>query len=227
MQQQRRCLLLVLSNLTVGVAGRTLLQGINIRLREGEFVGLLGPSGCGKTTLLRCVSGLSDPLGGDIHFRGEPVPEARRPCYRRRVVLVHQNPVLCDTSVVGNLRLPFTFKSLQSEPFPLKRAEELLGVFGISIQRLSQDALSLSVGQQQRVCLVRALLLQPEILLLDEPTSSLDEKARASVESTFVEEARGRKMSALLVTHDRSQARRICDRVVDLGPHIPEGVEYA
>lgn len=211
----------------MGVDDHILLQNINIRLREGEFVALLGPSGCGKTTLLRCVSGLSDPPKGDILFRGDPIPETERPWYRRRVVLVHQNPVLCETTVIQNLRLPFGFKSLQSEPFPRDRAEELLAVFGISARRLEQPALSLSVGQQQRVCLVRALLLQPEVLLLDEPTSSLDEQARASVEKTFVEEARSRKMSALLVTHDQSQARRICDRVVDLVPHIPEGVEYA
>jgi len=214
--------LLELSGLSAGTDGRVLITGLDLCVREGEFVALLGPSGCGKTTLLRAVSGLIDPLEGAVRLRGEEAPGDHWPSFRRRVVLIQQTPVLLDRTVEENLRRPFDYDSAGEAGFPGDRAVSLLEVFGVDESRMSQNARSLSVGQQQRVCLVRALILQPEVLLLDEPTSALDPESVRSVEEVFVREARQRGMSALLVTHDRAQAERVCDRSVELQPYLTE-----
>lgn len=214
--------LLQLRDLSVQAQGTPLIRGLDLCVRQGEFVAVLGPSGCGKTTLLRAVSGLVDPLEGEVLLRNVIAPAGQWPEFRRRVVLIQQTPVLLDLTVEENLRRPFQYQSSEGQGFPLDRAVSLLESFGVDGSRLGQPARSLSVGQQQRVCLVRALLLQPEVLLLDEPTSALDPEAVRSVEEVFVTEARNRGLSALLVTHDRAQAERVCDRSVALAPFLTE-----
>ncbi len=214
--------LLELQSLSVATDSEPLIEGLDLCVREGEFTALPGPSGCGKTTLLRTVAGLIDPMAGRVALRGKAAPGGDWPSYRRKVVLIQQTPVLLDETVEVNLARPFQYDSSGESAFPRERALELLGVFGVSRSRMSQAARTLSVGQQQRVCLVRALLLQPEVLLLDEPTSALDPESVRSVEDVFVTEARNRGMSALLVTHDRAQADRVCDRSVALQPYLTE-----
>ena len=212
--------LLELKNVIVGNDSTPLIKNLDLCVNEGEFVALLGPSGCGKTTLLRAISGLIDPMGGTVLLKNEPAPVTTWPEFRRRVVLIQQTPVLLDDTVKNNLNRPFRYQSANEQKFPEDKAVELLNNFGVDPSRMQQNAHSLSVGQQQRVCLIRALLLQPEVLLLDEPTSALDPEAVRSVEDLFVTEARHRGLSALLVTHDRSQAQRVCDRSVSLESYL-------
>ena len=207
--------LLQLRNISVGNT-KPLIKNLDLCVNQGEFVALLGPSGCGKTTLLRAISGLIDPLEGQILLHDDPSPCGSWPDFRRRVVLIQQTPVLLDDTVENNLQRPFQYQSAKGKQFPAKKAKKLLSNFGLDPSRMQQNAHSLSVGQQQRVCLIRALLLQPEVLLLDEPTSALDPQAVRSVEDLFVTQARNSGLSALLVTHDRDQAKRICDRSVSL-----------
>ncbi|HIJ66317.1 MAG TPA: ATP-binding cassette domain-containing protein, partial [Candidatus Hydrogenedentes bacterium] len=160
-------------NLAVGAAGGAILTGVNLTAAPGELVAVTGPSGCGKTTLLRTVAGLLDALSGTIHLDGHTPAAFGWPQYRRRVVLVDQQPVLLDRSVEENLKRPFSYQSANGG-FPAARARTLLDRLGLEPDRWDQRARALSVGQQQRVCLVRALLLAPALVLLDEPTSALD-----------------------------------------------------
>lgn len=205
-----------MKELSVSAGGRVLVSGIGITLEKGEMVALCGPSGCGKTSLLRAVAGLDDPASGSVLLNGRTPHETGWPRFRRSVVLVDQKPVLLPGSVRDNLALPFTYTVAAGAPFPESEAVALLDSFGVTRDRFTQEARTLSMGQQQRVCLARAFLLKPDVLLLDEPTSALDPEAVSSVENTLRTETRRRGLSALIVTHDREQARRLCDSTVDL-----------
>lgn len=209
------------SGLAVSAGGVPLLSGLSFTLCPGEAAAFLGPSGCGKSTLLRAVSGLIPPDAGDVQLRGKPPAEWGWPAFRRAVVMLDQRPVVRDDTVGATLRRPFLFHSAQ-EPFPEARARELLDRLQVGADRFGQRARSLSVGQQQRVCLIRALLVQPHVLLLDEPTSALDPDAMAGVEEVLHSEMSTRGLALVLVTHDRTQAERLCSRVFKLSESMPD-----
>lgn len=210
--------LLSVEGFAVAAGGVPLLEGVGLTLGPGEILGLTGPSGCGKTTLLRAVAGLIDAARGQVRFNAKPRETLGWPQYRRRVVLVDQRPALIDDTVKANLARPFEYRTAQT-PFPLARAGELLQRTGLDPERLGQAARSLSVGQQQRVSLVRALLLDPAALLLDEPTGALDEDSVSAVEGLIREEAHRNRIGVLIVTHDKALATRLCDRQIDLKNH--------
>lgn len=196
-----------------------MLEGVQVSVGRGEVVGLFGPSGCGKSTLLRCVAGLCDPVSGEVRFRDEPAGVHGWPEYRRQVVLVGQQPALLEASVEENLARVFSYRA-SNRAFPKDEARELLDRLEVGADRLAQPARSLSVGQQQRVCVIRALLIRPAVLLLDEPAGALDAEAVALVEDVLHRSVvEGRCDGMLLVTHDREQIERLCDASLDLSRH--------
>lgn len=215
--------LLSINGLSVAAGGVTLFSGLDLKLGSGEMVAVCGPSGSGKTSMLRAVAGLSDPVGGTVLLRGRTPGETGWPLYRRSVLFMDQRPVLIQGTVRDNLSLPFSYAANSEMEFPEDEAAALLETFGVSSARMDQEARSLSQGQQQRVCLVRAFLIRPEVLLLDEPTSALDRDAVRSVETTLVEETRRRGLAALVVTHDSAQAERLCDRILNLSDYGASG----
>lgn len=208
--------MLEIRDFVVSAGGQVLFRDLSLTLESGSRVALCGPSGSGKSTLLRAVAGLIDPESGTLLFRGDVPDDIGWPSYRRQVVLVDQRPVLLAGTVEENLRLPFEYGTAEDADFPESDALSLLKSFGVSPDRFDQEARSLSQGQQQRVCLVRAFLLKPAVLLLDEPTSALDPEAVRSVEKALVAETERRDLAALVVTHDPDQAERLCHRTVDL-----------
>lgn len=216
--------LLELRELSVKSEGTLLLRGLSLVLGEGELVALTGPSGCGKTTLLRSVAGLIDPAAGDVSFRGRCPRDHGWPAYRRQVVFVSQSPVMLEATVRENLARPFSYRSASARGFPEDRAGDLLDELGVGRERLGQQARSLSVGQQLRVGFIRALLLEPAVLLLDEPASALDEESAGLLRDRLGGEVASRGLSALLVTHDRSEASQWCHRRFDLRPFAAAGL---
>lgn len=207
--------LLEARGLTITASGRPLHTGLSFSLAPGELVAVTGPSGSGKTTLLRTVVGLQDAGAGSIALQGRTPGQWGWPEYRRRVVLVSQKPILLEMSVEENLRRPFAFRSARS-PFPIDQARRWLDELGVGAERMTQAAQTLSVGQQQRVSLIRALLLEPPVLCLDEPTSALDPDSTVRVQNLISAEAAGRGLSALIVTHSVTQADDWCSRRIVL-----------
>jgi putative ABC transport system ATP-binding protein len=183
------------------------LRGLDLRIEEGATA-ILGPSGCGKSTLLRLLNRLADPDEGVVRFRGREVRELDPLELRRRVVLVPQLPAPVPGSVAENVVYG---PSLQGREVDVARP---LRLAGLDAGFAGRDAAKLSVGEQQRLMLARALALEPEVLLLDEPTAALDERAKAGVEQTLRELADRADLSMVLVTHDRHQAQRLAGRIV-------------
>jgi putative ABC transport system ATP-binding protein len=183
------------------------LRGLDLELGEGATA-VLGPSGSGKSTLLRLLDRLADPDEGVVRFRGDDVRELDPLALRRRATLVPQLPAPLPGTVAENVRYGpgLVGREVEMEP--------LLDQAGLDASFADRDASRLSVGEQQRMMLARALALGPEVLLLDEPTAALDEAAKEGVERTLAD-LRGRAgLSLVLVTHEAAQAERLAERIV-------------
>jgi ABC-type sulfate/molybdate transport systems ATPase subunit len=185
------------------------LRDLDLDLGEGATA-VLGPSGSGKSTLLRLLDRLADPDSGVVRFRGEDVRSLDPLALRRRAALVPQLPAPLPGTVAENVRYGPGLVGREADPAPLLEMAGLDGGFA------ERDAARLSVGEQQRVMLARALALEPEVLLLDEPTAALDEQAKEGVERTLADLRGTARLSLVVVTHEAAQAQRLADRVVRL-----------
>jgi putative ABC transport system ATP-binding protein len=198
-----------LDRVTLRRDGKVVLDGLTVGLPAGASC-VAGPSGSGKSTLLRLLNRLVDPESGTVRYRGGDVRERDPLELRREIGLVPQLPALVAGSVEDNIRFAAALGGRDPE---VPRLLDLAGLDGSYAER---DAARLSVGEQQRAMLARALALEPRVLLLDEPTSALDAAARDVVEATLVHLRRRLDVSTVLVTHDLAQARRLADHVVQL-----------
>jgi putative ABC transport system ATP-binding protein len=194
-----------------------LIKEISVALAPGDRLGLVGPSGAGKTVLLRALA-LLDPLdSGTILWQGRPVCGDGVPRYRKQVIYLHQRPALFDFTVEDNVRLPFGLKAHRDRPFDRRRALDLLAALGRDAEFLTKPSRRLSGGEAQLVSLVRALQLEPTILLLDEPTASLDSTTSQAVErtlETWLAQESGRAL--VWVSHDLEQTERMTTRQIRL-----------
>jgi putative ABC transport system ATP-binding protein len=211
-------MLFELEQVTYSRGGRVVLDGIDARVPTGASC-IAGPSGSGKSTVLRLLNRLADPNDGRVLYEGSDVREREPLALRREVALVPQLPALIDGSVADNVAYG---ARLAGREFDHRRCLELAG---LSSAFEARPASQLSVGEQQRVMLARALALEPRVLLLDEPTSALDAAARDAVESTLTELRERTSISTVLVTHDLDQARRLASWVVrlDAGRVVEQG----
>lgn len=196
-----------LSKLFDGVAA---VENLDLQVRRGEFFSLLGPSGCGKTTTLRMVAGFERPSSGAIFLNGEDITE--RPAFQRDVHTVFQSYALFPhMNVTDNIAFGLRRHHASRRESRARAVEalELVGLSGFELRRVSE----LSGGQQQRVALARALVLQPAVLLLDEPLSALDAKIRAQLRLQLkaIQEQLG--TTFIFVTHDQEEALSMSDRV--------------
>ncbi len=201
----------------VAADGTLLLDGVSLAIMPGESVSLLGPPGSGKTLLLRSLAMLDPVERGEIRLNEQPVADDAVPVFRSRVIYVQQRATLVEGTVRENIRLPLSFRTLKHLPYDELRVSAWLKSLGRESVFLDRATADLSGGEQQIVALLRALQLNPAVLLLDEPTSSLDQRTSSLVESMLRQwMQQDTKRGMLVVTHDESQAGRIADRVIRL-----------
>jgi putative ABC transport system ATP-binding protein len=189
--------------------GRAVLDSLSASVPSGATA-IVGPSGAGKSTLLRLLNRLADPDRGEIDYRGRSLAAYDPLALRREVALVPQLPALLDGTVESNLRYA---AGLAGEELDCERT---LRLAGLDPGFAGRDVAKLSVGEQQRAMLARALAQRPAVLLLDEPTSALDHAARDAIEAALAELRRELEISIVLVSHDPEQARRLAEWVVRL-----------
>ena len=186
--------------------GRRVLEGVNAAFDRAVVTAIVGPSGAGKTSLLRCLNRLEEPDEGRVLLEGDDIRSLDPTDLRRRVGMIFQTPVLFEGGVRANL-------TYGMDSVPDEKLTQALDAVGIATSFLDRESSALSVGQAQRVCIARALVRRPEVLLLDEPTSALDFKAAARIESLIGTLVDG-GLSLILVTHNLDQAKRVARRAV-------------
>ena len=187
--------------------GRRLLDGVDVGIPRGRTTALVGPSGAGKSTLLRCLNRLEEPAAGRVLFEGRDIRDLDPRQLRRRVGMVFQTPVLFAGDVRANLAYGLAAVDDATLATALERVQ-------LAADHLHRDAATLSVGEAQRVTIARALVHEPDVLLLDEPTSALDPDAVEGIEGLLQALVAARRLSAVIVTHDLDQAARLADRAV-------------
>ena len=191
------------------VGEKWIVQDISLEVYRGELFGLVGPSGSGKSSLLRLLNRLDEPISGTVFLEDQDYRQIPPQELRRRIGMVTQRPFLFPGDVASNLRFG---PAQRGETLPDSEIASLLERVGLP-GFAARNVANLSGGEQQRVSLARALANRPEILLLDEPTSALDEQAKTGVEDLVRNLVSADGYTFVLVTHDREQARRVCDRV--------------
>ena len=201
------------------------LASVGLRIRTGETVALIGPSGCGKSTILRLILGLVPPSEGDVRFRGQRVAPENALALRRRIGYVVQDGGLFPHLTARDNVLLLGRHLRRPEAELASRLRDLAELTRFPPDALERYPPELSGGQRQRVGLMRALLLDPELLLLDEPLAALDPMVRSRLQEDLKRVFRDLSRTVVLVTHDLAEASFLADRIVLLneGSVVQEG----
>ncbi len=210
-----------LRDVVAGPVDAPILRGVSVDVPCSGITVIAGPSGSGKSTLLRLLNRLDSPVSGSIRWDGRPVADWDPRALRRRVAMVFQHPPRFEGTVFDNLLVA-------EGSLDRRAAEATLGRVGLPPALLDRDASELSGGEAQRMSLARALLTEPQVVLADEPTASLDGASRRVIEQLAVSIA-AEGVAIVWVTHDTDQLRRMADHVLVLQDgrvaafgHLPE-----
>jgi len=200
-----------LRNITLAYGSFVAVENVSLTIEKGSFLTLLGPSGCGKTTILRSIAGLVNPTGGDIEIAGRRVNDI--PIHKRNIGLVFQNYALFPhKTIFDNIAFGLKYRNVPKATIveKVKRALEIVRLPGTDKKLPSE----LSGGQQQRIALARAIVIEPDVLLLDEPLSALDANLREEMRVELKQIQRQTGITTIFVTHDQSEALAMSDVVV-------------
>ncbi|PKK38992.1 Putrescine transport ATP-binding protein PotA [Clostridiaceae bacterium JG1575] len=200
-----------LKNIRKAYGGEPVLEHLNLSIQEGEFLTLLGPSGCGKTTTLRLIGGFERPDEGAVYFNGRDITTV--PAHLRPVnTLFQQYSLFPHLNVYENVAFGLRIRR-EKESLVRQRVQDMLALVNLQgFEKRSVDALS--GGQKQRVAMARALILNPEVLLLDEPLGALDLKLRKEMQTELKRIQREVGITFVFVTHDQEEALTLSDRIV-------------
>lgn len=201
--------LIRIDNLYMAFADKEVLRNINLEIHQEEIFALIGPSGTGKTTFLRILNFLEKPIKGDIEYNGMTKPGILDT--RRRMSLLFQTPAIFNKSVFENVAYGLKVRGIEKKIVETK-VNEALNIVGLDGME-KQKARTLSGGEAQRMAFARAIVYDPEILLLDEPTANLDPANVTKIEEIIKRIRNERGTTIILATHNIPQVRRIADRV--------------
>ncbi len=210
-----------IKGLTKNFGDQQVLKGIDLTIKENEFLTLLGPSGCGKTTTLRIIAGFEDPSKGEVLFDG--VDLIKIPSYKREVNTIFQKYALFPfLNVYDNVAFGLKIKKMDNSVIEhkVKKMLDMVGLDGFD----KRDITSLSGGQQQRVAIARALVNEPKVLLLDEPLGALDAKLRKDMQVELKKIQKEVGITFVFVTHDQEEALTMSDTVVVMNEGIIQQV---
>lgn len=216
--------IITIKNLKKSFGENEVIKGVDFSLKARERVVVLGPSGSGKSTLLRLINRLEEPTSGEIYFHHELITKKNIRNVRQKVGMVFQHfNLISNLTVMENLTLAPVELGLMSEANAKKKARGLLKHIDL-LDKAEEFPAALSGGQKQRVAIIRAMMMEPEVLLFDEPTSALDPESIEDVLS-LISEVAGDGMTMMIVTHEMGFAKEIATRVVflDDGKIIEEG----
>lgn len=223
---------IVVENLNVWYGSNQVLKNVNLEIPDKKVTAIIGPSGCGKTTLLKCFNRLLEStdgvkITGKLYVDGENIydPNVEVTHIRRKMGLLSQRPFPLPMSIFENVAFGLRIYGQKNKKVLSPIVEHYLKEAGLWEEvkdRLNAPASSLSIGQQQRLCLARGLAVEPEIILGDEPTSALDPQSSNHIERLFL--ALKEKYSIIVVTHILRQARRIADYIIFI--HEGEIIEH-
>ena len=203
--------IITLKDICVAFDGETILNNLNLDIKDGEFVTILGPSGCGKTTTLRIIAGFQEPDSGEVIFDNQVMNGV--PAHKRRVNTIFQRYALFPhLNVYENIAFGLRLRKMKEDAIQAKVKEMLALVDLKGFERRSID--SLSGGQQQRVAIARALAVDPEVLLLDEPLGALDLKLRKDMQVELKNIQQRLGITFIYVTHDQEEALSMSDKVI-------------
>jgi tungstate transport system ATP-binding protein len=200
-------------NLSQRRDGQYILRNVNLRVERGEVYALIGPTGAGKTTLLRLIDMLDSPSAGTVFYNGVDVSSSDKVRLetRRRMAFVLQKPVVFNTSVYENIAYGLRWRGIDRRHIR-EELEGILETVGLTAYK-HRNARTLSGGEVQRVAIARAIAVQPEVLLLDEPTANLDPVSASKIEDLIEGIIRRETITVIMATHDMSQGQRLADRI--------------
>ena len=205
--------LIEVAGLTHNYSEREVLQDLNLSISRGEVFALIGPTGAGKTTLLRIIDLLEVPGAGELYFDGQYIPRSgkQRLAIRRRMSFIQQKPQVFNFSVYDNIACGLRWRREEKNKIA-KKVDHIVELVGLAGYK-NRNARTLSGGEAQRVALARSLVLEPEVLLLDEPTANLDPVSTDKIEQLISYVARQRNTTMIMATHVMSQGQQLANRI--------------
>lgn len=209
--------ILKIENLNLEIGTVKILKDISFTVQKKEIIALLGPSGSGKSSLLKSINMLNTPSCGQIKYHNNDIQEISPMALRKKIGYVLQKPTLFGNDVMENLKYPC---ELHQKVFDINLVEFYLKKVNLKPDILEKKPNELSGGEQQRISLVRTLLLEPEIILLDEVTSALDEDNTILIEELIKYENENNELTVIFISHNNEQAKRLAQKVI----YMEEGV---
>lgn len=214
--------LVELRDVTLQFNGQTILNRINLRIPRGQSLVVIGESGCGKTMLLKTVVGLITPTSGEVLYDGQNINrlgDVEMTALRRKFGFVFQNAALFDSMTVGeNVAFPMVQHQIASGRTLARNVSEALAEVGLPDNVMHKRPAELSGGMRKRVGLARAMVLNPELMLYDEPTTGLDPIMSDVINELMLRTRRNAGVTSIAITHDMKSARKVADRIVMLFP---------